>query len=72
MDSNLVIGIVALGYGLVTLVMRLVQPNSSHFGKFGPMKERWGETGGTIVHWVAYTIAPLVFGAGLVFISFIT
>ncbi len=62
MNTHLVLGALALGYGLFTLTARLALPESSLFRKLGPMKERFGPAVGTALHWAAYTIAPLVFG----------
>ncbi len=62
MNLNLVIGALALAYGLFTLVARFVAPGSGMFRKLGPMKERFGPAAGTAIHWAAYTVAPIVFG----------
>ncbi len=63
MDTNLILGGLALAFGLFTLVARFVAPNSGIFSKLEPMKERWGATAGTVLHWTSYTILPLVFGS---------
>ena len=62
MDSNLIFGVFALTFGVVTLVARFVAPNSKLFGKLGPMKERFGDKAGTAIHVMAYTVMPIVFG----------
>ena len=66
MDTNLLLGAFALLFGLATLVGRFVAPESQMFSKLGPMKERFGDTGGTALHVVAYTVMPLAVGAALV------
>jgi len=66
-DQNLIIGIFALGFGLVTLVVRFVAP--SKLGKLEPMKERFGAGVGTAIHVTAYTIAPIVIGGTLLYRS---
>jgi len=63
MDTNLIIGLFALLFGLVTLIGRFVAPDSAMFSKLGPMKERFGDRAGTAIHVVAYTVMPLVLGA---------
>ena len=62
MNTHLVLGALALGYGLFTLTARFALPESGLFRKLGPMKERFGPALGTALHWTAYTLAPLVFG----------
>jgi hypothetical protein len=61
--DNLLFGAIALGFGLVTLVMRFVKPDA--FAKLGAMKQAYGERMGLVIHIVAYTIAPLAVGAFL-------
>ena len=63
MDTNLILGGLALAFGLFTLVARFAAPSSGLFSKLEPMKERWGTTAGTMLHWTAYTILPLAVGA---------
>jgi len=60
MGSDLVLGILALGFGLTTLVLRQVKPEVFH--KLGPMKERWGDAAGTAIHVVGYSVIPIVAG----------
>ena len=62
MSTPIVIGVLAILFGLFTGVARFVAPNSAIFSKLEPMKERFGPTAGTAVHVVAYTLMPLVFG----------
>jgi hypothetical protein len=64
MNIDIVFGIFAIGFALLTLVLRFTDPGK--LGKLEAMQERWGETVGTAIHWIAYTIVPLV--AGLVFL----
>ncbi len=65
MDTNLVIGALALLFGVVTLVGRFAAPNSKMFSKLGPMKERFGDTAGAAIHVIAYTVIPLLVGSVL-------
>ncbi|HEX7972881.1 MAG TPA: hypothetical protein VF498_00605 [Anaerolineales bacterium] len=60
------IGIAFLSLGLVSMSsyseslsgMRL----SWFYNELKPMKERWGETTGTILHILEYVVAPIGFG----------
>jgi hypothetical protein len=63
MNTDLVIGALALGYGLFTLTARFALPDSSLFRKLGLMKERFGPVAGLALHWAAYTVAPLALGS---------
>lgn len=62
MSMSIVIGTLAILFGLFTGVARFVAPNSRIFSKLEPMKERFGATAGTAIHVVAYTLLPLAFG----------
>ena len=66
MDGNLVFGVLALLFGLGTLVARFVAPNAGMFAKLEPMRQRLGPRLGTAIHVVAYTVMPLVAGAVIV------
>lgn len=60
------IGVAFLSLGLVSISsytdslsgMRL----SWFYKELQPMKQRWGETTGTILHFVEYVLAPIGFG----------
>jgi len=67
------IGGLAIAFSIFSGVMRYVKP--SMFKKLEPMKEKFGAGVGSTIHFVAYVIAPLVFGitmviAGLKGVSF--
>ena len=62
MNSDVILGTVLLIYGLGTLMLRFIKPEA-FWRKLGPMKEKFGDKAGTAIHWVAYTIVPLVAGA---------
>lgn len=66
MNNNVLIGGFMVAFGLYTLIARFIAPH--HFSKLDTMKKHWGETKGTLVHFVAYTLAPLVAG-GLILYS---
>lgn len=55
------IGIGVIFYGVYTLYVRVKSP--SKLGKLEAMKKQWGDTPGSIMHLVAYSIMPLVLGA---------
>jgi len=67
MDTNLVLGVFSLGYGLYTLYVRATTPEK--FGKLAAMKKQWGDRGGMIVHVVGYTILPILLGGVLIVTS---
>lgn len=54
------IGAAAIAYGLFTLVARAKKPEM--FAKLEPMKQRWGPRAGVAIHFVGYTLVPIVFG----------
>lgn len=58
------LGVVAVGYGCYTGYLRKKDP--SKFGKLEAMKKFWGEKAGLAIHFVAYTIIPIVFGIMLI------
>ena len=61
MDFNIILGVVALAFGLYTLFARIYAPN--RLWKLEPMKKQWGEKVGLTIHVLAYTVLPLVVGA---------
>jgi len=65
MDTNLILGALALLFGLATLIGRFVAPGSAMFSKLQPMKERFGDTAGAAIHVVAYTVVPLMAGTAM-------
>lgn len=58
------VGVAAFLYGVYTLIMRLKAPEK--FGKLEPMKQFWGEKAGPVVHFIGYTLVPMI--AGIVFV----
>jgi len=58
---SLLIGVAAAGYGIYTLFLRHSKPDS--FGKLKAMKDTMGETTGSLVHLIAYSIIPIIVGA---------
>ena len=58
--TSIVIGVVALLYGLYTVSFRSKRPGQLR--KLEAMKESFGANAGNVVHLTAYTILPLVVG----------
>lgn len=58
------IGIAAIAYGIYTAVARVRTPEKFH--KLEPMKKFWGEKAGLAVHFMGYTLIPII--AGTVFV----
>ncbi len=62
--TTLAIGLLALLFGICTLIVRVKNPEK--FGKLKAMKEKYGETTGAAIHTISYTVIPII--AGIVFI----
>lgn len=62
--TTILIGAVALAYGLYTVYLRQAKPEK--LGKLDAMREAWGEQGGYALHLVSYSIVPAVFGASTI------
>jgi hypothetical protein len=61
---TVLVGVVAIGYGLYSAWARRAKPEQ--FKKLEPMKKFWGERGGQAVHVISYTVMPIVIGIFLV------
>lgn len=61
---TVVIGILAAGFGVYTAWARVVKPGQ--LKKLEPMKKFWGEKTGVVIHFVAYTAIPVLFGIVIV------
>lgn len=68
--TSLIIGIVALLYGLFTIYLR-VHKGSKGFSKLPKMKEVYGEKGGTIIHVISYTVVPIIIGVACIIACFL-
>jgi hypothetical protein len=55
-----IIGFVALGFGISTLVIRKRSPE--RLPKLQAMKERLGDEAGYRLHFVGYTLVPILVG----------
>ena len=62
MGFEFLIGIASIGFGCLTLVGRMLGWEKM-FGKRQAMKDQFGDQVGDIIHFVAYTALPIVFGA---------
>ncbi len=60
-----IIGLLALGFALFTLTLRLTNP--TRLRKLEPLRAQLGKTAGTIVHEVFYIVLPLSFGGFCLF-----
>ena len=58
---TLIISIFFLAFGLLTIYLRLFK-NNKGLGKIERMKEAYGETFGTFLHVISYTVIPIVMG----------
>ena len=59
------LGVMAVLYGAYTFYVRASKPEK--FGKLTAMQEKLGKKTGYIIHLIAYSIVPLVFGAIMIF-----
>ncbi|UCG35077.1 MAG: SseB family protein [Candidatus Omnitrophota bacterium] len=61
---TLIIGLVALIFGIATLIIRIKNP--AKFKKLTVMKEKFGEKPGVAIHTIFYTVLPVVVGIILI------
>jgi hypothetical protein len=61
---SIIIGAAAVCFGLTTAVLRVIHPGM--FRRLKAMQETWGKTSGTVIHWIAYTIAPILVGISFI------
>ncbi|MDH5718039.1 MAG: hypothetical protein OEZ22_10420 [Spirochaetia bacterium] len=57
-------GVIAIGYSIYTVFIR--KNNPEKFKKLEPMKKFWGEKLGIVIHFIGYTVTPLI--VGIIFI----
>lgn len=65
---TLLFGIVALAYGVYTLWARAAKPES--FGKLQSMQSTFGKAAGTFIHFIMYTVVPIVAGIIALILAF--
>ena len=58
--GSAIIGIIVLGFGIITLVMR--QRSPERFAKLRAMKEKLGDKAGYRLHLFGYSLVPIVVG----------
>ena len=61
---GLLFGVFCLAFGVFTLFYRKSHPEK--FGKLQKMQERFGEKAGYVIHWINYTLIPIVLGLFLI------
>jgi len=66
-NTNVILGVAAIGYGIYTLFMRRTKPQG--FGKLEAMRAQWGHGAGTAIHVIAYTALPLIAGVVLLYLG---
>ncbi|HEU0264724.1 MAG TPA: hypothetical protein VFR01_03255 [Geobacterales bacterium] len=54
------IGVAGVLYGIYAAVARVRTPEK--FWKLEPMKKFWGERAGLAIHFLGYTVVPIVIG----------
>jgi hypothetical protein len=63
--TDLIFGGLLVAFGTYSIFARIFAPH--RLGKLEPMKDKWGKTGGSVMHVVAYTLLPLVAGGLMIF-----
>ena len=58
------LGTLVVAYGCYTAYARVRAPDQFH--KLAAMKRLWGENAGFAIHFVAYTVVPIVVGIALI------
>ena len=61
---TVLIGVLATLFGAATVVLRHTHPQ--WFKKLGPMKAAWGAIPGYVVHFIGYSLVPLVLGISMI------
>ena len=65
MNTNtVIIGILAALFGSATIILRHLKPQM--FKKLGPMKEKFGQKPGYIIHFISYSLIPIIFGISMI------
>lgn len=62
--ENIGLGGVLIAIGIACTVLRFTKP--SLLAKLEPMKKTWGATAGSIMHFIAYSVLPIVAGILLI------
>ena len=57
---DIIIGVFAIVLGILSALQRIFKPESSR--KLVAMRKTYGEKAGSIVHFVSYTVVPVLFG----------
>ena len=69
MTVEQVFGVVFLAMSAVSVVAYIGHFTGTKlpvwFWKLRPMQERWGAVLGTVMHFISYVVAPIVFGLAL-------
>lgn len=64
---SMIVGFFALGFGLFTLLIRILKREDKFFSKYNAMIAAYGNRTGAMIHVFAYTIVPIVVGVLLLF-----
>ncbi len=62
---TIIIGITALLFGIYTIYVRKTNPGK--FAKIKAMQENFGEKRGVLIHWLFYSVVPILFGISMIF-----
>ena len=63
---NIVIGTIISAYALIVFVLR-ISGKEDQFKKLMPMKERFGENTGSVIHYFGYAAVPMIIGLAIIY-----
>lgn len=67
---NIVIGTIILFYALVVFILR-ISGKERQFKKLKPMKEKFGENTGSVIHYFGYVAVPMIIGLAIIYLGII-
>ena len=59
---NFILGVLMILFGIATAIIKLTDYKYKAFAKLAAMEERYGKTGGNIIHFFSYSIVPIAVG----------
>ncbi|OHD11670.1 MAG: hypothetical protein A2086_15990 [Spirochaetes bacterium GWD1_27_9] len=62
----LLLATLAIGFSLFTVAIRIFKKENKFFSKYEPMRKKFGDSKGNIIHVAEYTAIPLLIGIYLI------
>ncbi len=66
---TIIIGLIFCCYGVLVLIFGL-QGREEKFKKLESMRKVWGEKAGSLIHYIAYGLIPILFGIWIIYAGF--